>query len=190
MPAIHIVDKYQAIQYTGSNSAEIVSAVGNAQVVSESGGTLELESPVGSGHFFVDSGGWVRFISNQVLSTCTSAEFGLNYIHNAVFADVDLEAVTDRLDLLEAADPLLSSGVGAVPALLLNASTVVTVTLDPAMADDTFAPHARLLGSASLLGNLSITAVSIVDEDTVDVTVQNSGLATGAGATVLVTATA
>lgn len=85
-------------------------------------------------------------------------------------------------------DPVLSAGYASVPSLLAGASTTVQVTLRLAMADTSYQEIPALTGTAQLLGALSITGSTIVSKTRVDVTVQNTGLLTLAGSTVLVIA--
>jgi len=63
------------------------------------------------------------------------------------------------------------------------------VTLQPAMADDTYTAYAHKFAGISLT-DLQINSVTVVDEDTVTVAVENVGLATIAGASVAVHAIA
>lgn len=83
----------------------------------------------------------------------------------------------------------VSVGTAAVPTLLLAQSVTVPVTLKKSFIDTAYSAIALLSGSLNLLGALQVNSVTIVDEDTVDVVVQNTGLVTLSGASVLVVAT-
>lgn len=88
----------------------------------------------------------------------------------------------------ETAKPMISAGTASVPSLGVNASTNVVVTLKLPMADTNYQAVPVLTGTTQLLGSLSITASTILTASTVQVTVQNTGLLTLAGATALVVA--
>lgn len=88
----------------------------------------------------------------------------------------------------EVGRPTLSAGSAAVPTLLGSASAVVAVTLKLGMGSTDYQAVPVLTGAANLLGSLSITATSIVSGTAVNVTVQNTGLLSLTGATVLVVA--
>ncbi len=80
-------------------------------------------------------------------------------------------------------------GVAPVPLLLASGTANINVTLQPAMADDTYNAYAHKFAGVSLT-DLDITSVTVVDEDTVTVGVENVGLVTLTGASVLVHAVA
>lgn len=82
----------------------------------------------------------------------------------------------------------LAVGYAVVPSLVVSASATVTVPMVPALPDAGYSVAVALAGSAQLLGALAILGHTVVDADTVEVTVQNNGLLTLGGATVLVTA--
>lgn len=175
MPAIHIVDKYQAIQYTGSNSAEIDGLISSFVIVSESGGNLQFTSSVISAT--VATGDWIRYTQGAVYSTHSGSEFSDYYIRNATYDDVaSIPAV-------------YSVGVKETPTLLLNQSATVAVDIIPAMPDSSYTAVAQLVASSTALGSLSITNITVVDSNTVNVTVQNSGLLNLTGVHLVVVAT-
>jgi hypothetical protein len=84
----------------------------------------------------------------------------------------------------------LAAGSATVPSLIANAQTTVAVDLNVAFPNTSYTPVAFLSGGVSLLASLSILSTTIVDADTVNVVVKNTGLITLAGATVTVVATA
>lgn len=188
MPAINIVARYQAIQYTGSNSADIDAAISGLDIVSESGGVLVVESPIGSSQYTVNTNDWVQFTQGQVSFVYDPATFVFYFIPNVVTDD--LSSLTDRLDDLEASvTSVNAAGVMQAPTLLFGQSTDVDVNIIPAMPSASYDAHAQLFAASTALGSLSITAVSVLDADTVRVTVQNSGLVSLSGVHILVTAT-
>lgn len=187
MPAIDIVERYNAIQYTGANSAEIDSLVTNLDIISEVGGVLTIESPTGTAITPINTNDWVRYNQGVVVSVHNTSSFNNFFVRNAVYDDVvDLQ---DQVDDLMAADALLSAGAKEAP-LLIVGSTVVAVDVVPALPSSSYTPHAQLFASTAILGPLSITGVAVVDANTVNVTILNGGLVGITGARVLVTVTA
>lgn len=147
------------IQYTGSNSAAILALTGgDIETVSETGGIWTVTS-CGNEHV-IHTGDWVRYAAGCIQQTYSDTAFHDQYL----------------------AQGLSGVGVASVPALALNASTNVAVQISPAQPDSSYTPEARLVGA---IGQLSITNVTVTDQDTVTVTVQ-AGLAYVSGAQVLV----
>jgi len=100
----------------------------------------------------------------------------------------DLGAFVDTRIAAAAPVPTLAVGYAITPSLVVGASATVAVPMVPALPDSGYNVAVALAGSAQLLGALAILSASVVDTDTVNVVVQNNGLLTLAGATVLVTA--
>lgn len=82
----------------------------------------------------------------------------------------------------------LAVGYAVTPSLGVGASATVAVDMVPALPDSGYNVGVALAGSAQLLGALAILSATVVDADTVNVVIQNNGLLTLSGATVLVTA--
>lgn len=177
MPAIDIVEKYKAIQYTGSNSTEIDAAITSLTIVSETGGTLTVESPTGGTSWAIATNEWVRFTQGAIQSKHSNTDFNTFYARNAVYDD------------LAAVSGVLSAGIKECP-LLVVGNTTVSVDIVPTMPSSTYTPNAQLFASVTLLADLSISSVSVVDANTVDVVVSNGGSASLTGANILVTVTA
>jgi hypothetical protein len=175
MPAIHITDRYNAIQYTGSNSAEIDSLITHLDIVSETGGVLTVESPTGTAITPINTNDWVRYNQGVVVSVHGTTAFNNYFVRNAVYDDF--------------ATSVLSVGVKECP-LLVVGNTTVSVDIIPAMSSSNYTPNAQLFASVALLNDLSISSVTIVDANTVDVVVANGGLISLTGANILVTVTA
>lgn len=194
MPAIHVVDKIQAIQYNGSNSSELDALITQFEIVSETGGVLNVESPSGT-PYEINTNDWVRFSQGYIFSVHGTTNFNNFFIRNAVYDEVsgvftDVEDLQDAVAALEAAGSgLLGAGIKESPLLVFNQSTVVPVEIVPAQPNSNYTPNPQLFASATALGNLSITNVAVVDNNTVDVTIQNSGLASLSGVHILVTVT-
>lgn len=165
--------KYPSVKYDGTNSAEVVQ-VGelsghDCSIVSESGGVLVVSDDTASQQRTLNTGEWAYIdpeSPNSVFETVTNTRFDELFFKTTV-----------------------SAGTAGVPTLLLSQSTTVVVTLKIPFFDTSYVATAVLAGSLSLLGALQINSVTIVDEDTVNVVVQNTGLVTLSGASVLVLAT-
>lgn len=197
MPAIDIVERYNAIQYTGSNSAEIDSLVTYFDIVSEVGGVLTVESPTGTAIPAINTNDWVRYNQGVVVSVHNTSSFNNFFVRNAVYSDLpdtsaieaDIAALQTDVTALESSVPLLSAGVKECP-LLIVGNTTVAVDIIPAMPDTSYTANAQLFASVALLGSLSISSITVVDTDTVNVVVNNGGLVSLTGANILVTVTA
>lgn len=179
---INIVPKRHAVLYTGTNSGDIIAADGfdlnNSSV--DGGGIWTFQSPPDSTGRTVNPNEWIVYSQNAVEEVHDGTAFSNFYICNTI---------CDDLDMLEGGPAIQSMGVAAVPTLILNATTTVAVTLHPAMPDSGYSAYAMTFAGVSL-ANLTITSVTVVDEDTVNVGLQNTGLITLIGASVLVHAVA
>lgn len=173
MPAVNIVDRYQAIQYTGSNSAEIDAAISDFTIVSETGGVLTFQSPGGGSNQTASTNDWLRYTQGTVQSVHSPSAFTTFFTVVSVPADLGI----------------LAAGIKECPTLSPG-NTVVSVDLTTTMPDTSYTPQAQIFAAAGILGSVSITSVDVNDADTVDVTVNNSGLVGLTGARILVTATA
>lgn len=172
---------YEALQYDGTNSAAILALAEKANayapwsIDSEGGGSLVLE---------FDQGG-------PDTVTITEGQFCAFVPHLMQFQVWPSGIYGDRFGDYESAlvpSLALSSGSLSTPLLGASASTTLGVPLAPAQPSSAYEVAATLAGSAALLNDLEITAVAIVDADTVNVTVRNNGLVSLGGATVIVTA--
>jgi hypothetical protein len=184
---VNVVDTLLGVQYDGTNSADIIALdVFDFNNSSEAAGVWTFQSPPESTVFVVHTGEWILFAQNQVLSRVSDADFNNNYSCNVLCSDV--EPLVSAVESL-AAGVVRAMGVAAVPSLILNATANVDVTLQPAMADSGYDAYASLFAGVSL-SNLQINSVTVVDQNTVTVAVQNVGLVTLAGASVMVHAVA
>lgn len=185
MPAINIVDRYLAVQYDGTNSAEIESLITNLDILSEVGGVLTVESPPGSSVFVINTGDWVRYTQGMIISVHSTSAFDNFFIRNAVYDEV--VALQEAVEELETGTDagVRSVGVREAPLLIVGNNTVA-VDIIPAMPDSSYTPQAQLIAAAGPLGSLSITNIAVVDANTVNVTVANSGLISLSGVRVLV----
>lgn len=192
-PVFNVALSTQSIQYTGSNSADMDIQVPNVSIFSEAGGVLVLD--YNGNHITVGTGEWVLFSTSNVFSLPNSLYLN-EWACNALCSEVagisamgdDISDLSGDLSALETSVSgafVRAVGVAAVPTLLLGQNTTVAVTLQPAMPDATYSAYAVTFGGVNL-GGLSITSVSVVDDDTVNVALNNVGGLTVSGVTVLV----
>lgn len=175
---INIVLKYKAVQYDGTNSAQIDGLITNFDVISESGGVLQFDS---SGTFTAHTNDWVVFAQGSCFGV-----FPTNDFNN--FFDCNISC-SDAADYTSGV-VVRRVGVAPVGALQLNASTTVGVALDPAMPSTSYSASALLFAETTNIAGLQINSVTVVSDSLVNVVVQSVGVATMAGANVMVTASA
>lgn len=95
-----------------------------------------------------------------------------------------------RVDALEAVSGgIQAAGVAEAPTLLFGQSTNVDVDIIPVMSSSSYTPYVQLFAPSSVLGVLSVAATTVLDSNTVRVTIQNSGLVSLSGVRILVVAT-
>lgn len=178
---IDVVSTLRAVQYDGTNSGDITALdefdFNNS---SESGGVWSFQSPPDATSYTINTGDWILYAQNMVMLKNSNSEFILQYSCNTLCADVGG---------FSSGQQVRAMGFAPVPSLVLNATANIDVTLSPAMPDDTYTAHASKFAGVSVT-DLNITSVTVVDEDTVTVGVQNVGLLTLAGATIAVHAVA
>lgn len=181
-PETNIVQSVtKAIQYTGSNSADIDAQVPGVSITSEVGGVLTLNG----GTYVLNTGDWIIF--NSFMTTTLSNNQYLNE-WGCVALCSELDALAETVETVEAAataGAVRALGIAAVPTLLLGQDTTVSVQIQPAMADSGYSAYATTFGGVNL-ADLDVTSVSVVDTDTVDVAVDNVGLGTISGVTLMV----
>lgn len=169
-----VVQPLYSIQYDGTNASYVCGTWNTAiSLFSDNGTEMVFADGDNGSHHAVELGEWlVQGYPAEIVPT--------------VFTDAQYE---DRYrDLPQAAGLTLAAGYALTPTILASASANVAVNLDTAMSGTSYEVTAVLAGAASLLGSLAITAVAITDADTVTVTVQNNGIVSLAGATVIVCA--
>jgi hypothetical protein len=178
---INVVSTLVAVQYDGTNSGDITALDPGFDFNNDTevGGVWSFQSPPDATSYTINTGDWILYAQNMVILKNSNSEFELQYTCNALCPDVEALAVPQ----------VQAIGVAPVPTLLLSATANVNVTLQPAMADDTYTAYAHKFAGISLT-DLQINSVTVVDEDTVTVAVENVGLATIAGASVAVHAIA
>lgn len=177
----------KAIQYTGSNSADIDAQVPNCSIVSETGGVLTVN--VNGREFPIPTNGWVYwsvFVADSLSNSQYNSEWGRVALGVELDSVVlDLDDVSDRVSALETAGAVRAMGVAPIPTLLASGTTTVNVQLQPAMADTGYSAYASTFAGVSL-ANLVVNSVTVVDNETVAVSVTNTGLVSLTGASVMV----
>lgn len=174
MPILKFVHSVEAIQYDGSNDAEVIAAAEafftlvNTGVNFVSGAVVANEVVITTDQYVMTAiavGSWLIRDRTEVYTT-TDAYQNINY-------DVT---------------PVVALGIAAVPTLAGSAQATVHVTINPPMPNDNYNAAAVLSGGVGLLSKLSIVSVTVVNESTVDVVVDNTGLLQLSGASVIVNA--
>lgn len=160
--------------YSGSNSADLNDAITDFTITSESSGVLNFNS--GGSSFTLNTGDYVVFQHGAVYNVFGDTTFDLDFA----------EVLTREQALALGTVSVKSAGIATVPVLLLNTPVVVAVDITPAMPDTGFTPNVDLFGSTDL-SSITINSVTVVDVNTVNVSVQTSQ-ATFAGLQLLVTA--
>lgn len=163
MAVQRVMRSWPVIEYTGSNSAEMLAAgqgaVGSGVLTidSESGGTLVLKLQEEGPTFFTFHVGDFLDLRNQV--------------------GVLLAGEVAKMSVL-----VRQSEVGAanIPALLLGASATVVVTLSGTFPDTNYSVKARAVAGGAILATLTVTELSRT-AGTVTYSVKAVGVATGAG---------
>lgn len=204
-PVYHVTPlPAESMQYTGSNSADFPQQVPDVTITSEVGNVLTLDhlgTPIvlHLNHWIVwntfqmqalnvnqYTTEWGCFAPCEVVETVSTLEVETSTLESDLAtAMADIAALQATVAGLSIGTPVRSVGVAPVGALLLNASTTIPVTLTPAMPDTSYTPHARLFAGISITG-LQINSVTVVSTSVVDVVVQSVGVATLAGANVMV----
>ena len=168
----------KAVQYTGSNSADIDSQVPGVSITSEVDGVLTLNG----GQHVLNTNDWIVWNAFQTMvlsSTTYATEWG------CVALCSDVEELQGDITALSNVSAVRAMGVAPVPSLPSGQDTTVAVPIQPAMPDSGYTAYAATFGGVNL-GDLSITSVSVVDTDTVNVAVDNVGLGTVSGVTIMV----
>lgn len=165
-----IITDQEGCEYDGTNGAAIVAQFTGCTFTSDTGGQLD----------FVDSyANPQTFHTGDVLLRINGGAFGGAIIGGSL--------APAGYRYLAEASLAASSGSASVPASLLGQTAVYNVGLSPAMPSTDYVAFPQLLGAPNIVSGHSILSHTIVDEDTVQVTVQ-SGAASLAGASVYVQA--
>lgn len=178
-----LVPKSRGVTYDGTNSSELEELL-DIVITGESGGRLDFTSDTGI--WYALAGWCITYRQDGIVTDCVDpTRFARELVRlpdfagqTAAFADLG-----ERVDGLETLPQVLAVGAATFTAVG-SGDTVINVDVQPAQADSSYTPRAQLFGGVNL-GNLSITDLTVVDANTVAVTVHNSGLV-ALGASVLV----
>lgn len=140
-----------------------------------------LHADSSSGSFTINTNDYVVYNQGSVYAVHPPSDFNFFYSCNTT---------CDEVSGFASGTPARAVGVAHVPALLLNASTTIGVTLNPTMPSSSYSAYAFPFNGVVLAANLAVTSVTVVSASLVNVVVQSVGVATLAGANVMVVATA
>jgi hypothetical protein len=77
--------------------------------------------------------------------------------------------------------PTSALGITNVPSINAGANATVDVTIKPTLPNTSYNPGAALIGSTTILGQLSVTSATLLNTSTVRVVVHNGALLTVTG---------
>ena len=182
--AIAVVPKTRAVQWDGTNSADIDALISDFTIISETSTHLTMQSSTAT--HVCPLNGFILFDEAGVVYDIVQSAAFPGRFHQLALADqlADLEATVEAL-------PAVVGSVGAAtfaPIAPLDTVTV-RVPLTPPMPSDGYTPEATLFGSVDILSSVTIGDVTVVDEAAIDVEITNNGLV-ALGGSVLVTAIA
>ena len=177
---INVVTRLHAVQYDGTNSNEIANVLFALNNETESGGTWTFQSPPDSTAFTIHTDDWILYAQNQAFSKSPDNEFDVLYSCNTLCGDTSAFSTGQQVRAL---------GVAVVAPLVVSGTADVDVTVRPAMPDTGYSPYAAAFGDGSV-DDLQINSVTVVDEETVRVAVENTGSLTLTGVSLIVHAVA
>lgn len=189
----YVVTRNRVVTYDGTNSADIDALISDFTITSETGGVLNFTS---NGGMHTARAGYQIFYNEVgiVTESVSPANYAIQVLELPDFAaqqtaiDNLATAVSDLADQVAlVGGNIAAAGVVTFPAIGANSNATVAVDISPAMPDSSYTAVGQIFGGVNL-GALSITAVAVVDTNTVNVTIHNGGLLS-LGASVLVTAT-
>ena len=189
----YVVTRNRVVTYDGTNSADIDALISDFTITSETGGGLNFTS---NGGMWTAETDWnIAYNGSGIvvdsLSPSRYADEVLelpNFASQQTAFDNLASAVSDLSDQVAlVGGNVAAAGIVTFPAIGANSNATVAVDINPAMPDSSYSAAAQIFGGINL-GALTVTAVAVVDTNTVNVTIHNGGLLS-LGASVLVTAT-
>lgn len=211
MPTSRYTAFVDAIQYTGSNSAEVLASIPDypydattivsPYIASESGGVLviELDAPItGIIQITMNTNDWATLPSptqGSSLMGVTVWDQANNPLSNYYRIPADADTIGDQLladpafvaaivDQVPEPDPqVLYTAVGkaALPALLLNGTTTPVVAFDQAMPDINYQLRWRAVSGATVLTQIVSNGTPTKTTSQVTIPLKAQGLASIAG---------
>lgn len=153
---IEVFQKFSAEKYDGTNGTAVATAV-ECSVVSDNGTTLVFATNFND-QFTMQLDDWLVW-------AVTSGSPGIIAIlPDGLFQEIYFPA--PQLSISTGSEPVPSSTPGG--------SQNIDVTISPAMPNTDYVPIAMLYGTPDVLPGHSITAVTVLDEETVRVVVQSA----------------
>lgn len=182
MPAVNICESRKAIQWTGSNAAEVDSSITDLTIDSNVGGVLTVTS--NGTQFVLNTGDWAAYWQGYINGIYTNAQFNFYFLANAVTGDLSSMQTTinnnsSAITTLQSTVASLgvaavrSAGVQTAPTLLLGVAQNVDVTLLPAMPNTSYTPYSFAFGGVNLSG-LTINSTTVISSSVVRVNLQTS----------------
>lgn len=173
---ITVYEKHHAILYDGTNGTAIAAAL-NFTVVSDNGSTLVLQIEPGY-TVEISAGSWAHWrVFGEDINfdgVATDAVFSTR------FAELDQPAAPALVTASGESEEIDGGGLG-------GQTQTVDIPIAPALEGTDWVPVATLRGAGTLLSGHGITAVEVLDEETVRVSIGSAPLA-AAGASVHVVA--
>lgn len=173
-----VVNKIESFLYNGSNGADIVAEFPGMSFVSESGGTLHYLDPDSTPGTLDTGDRMVRVAGSGYGSKVDPTGWPAQWRE---IADLVTSFAPPAPALIKA------SGSTSVPASTAGQTDTYDVTLNASMPGTDYAFFPQLRGAPTIISGHAILSATIIDEDTVRVTVQ-SGVLSLAGSSVFVQA--
>lgn len=183
MPVIPVQYKFRYIQYDGTNSSEMNDEVGMT-IISEADGVLVAQIPADGQQYTINTGYYIIYFENAVIEI-DGSDFEFERRWRCTPTCDVVEEVASLVQEVTTSPFVRAMGIAPVPTLPLGQDVTVAVQIQPAMPDSGYTAYAAVFGGINV-GDLSITSVSVVDTDTVNVAVDNGGLGTVSGVTLMV----
>lgn len=191
----YVLRTWIAIQFNGSNMAEILAAAGAVPACSRDMAKGIFPWPINPTDWVVIRGNTGRVMRR------TNAQFHAGFREGSEVASDIADEVLATPQVQQALRDYGAFGIAVVPSLLGQAQTTVQVTIRPTLPDTTYTPVAILSGAVGLLASLSVLSATPVATNgplvsggpnvpgssaRVDVVVRNTGLLTLSGGSVFV----
>jgi hypothetical protein len=171
---VSVVPAYRAIQYLGTNSADIDAAINDFSVDSETDGVLYSTS--GGVEWEINTSDWVVFYQGTVSQVLNPAQLAYFYDVNAMLSD-----------LTGTPGGVASTGIGTAPTVPAGGDVTVSVPMIPAMPSTAATVNAVIFGG-TIADILTVTSATATSTTNVDVVIHNPGSFPISGAQVLVDA--
>lgn len=173
----------KAVQYTGSNSADIIAQFNGLSFVDEVDGVLTVS--FNGNTIILNTTDWMTqnpFVTSSLSHGQYLVEWGCVVLCDELET---LAATVSEIGAQASLGSVRAVGIAVVPSLDPSDTADVDIQLQPAMPDSSYSAYASKFAGVSL-ADLHINSVTVVDSDTVTVAVENVGVATITGASIMV----